>query len=301
VYVAWSITGGSMRRAAAVLAALCLVSCKGEVVHQSRRGAPAESGVAVAAAEVPTVSWASLAHARIYFGHQSVGRNVIEGLRELNASEPGNPVTFATLHEAAATPDAPLLAEFAIGENGKPETKMQGFAAALDSLPADARGVAMFKYCFLDITAQTDAAALFARHQAAVAAMRARHPGLTWVHVTAPLTVDEPASRRLVKSLLGKPTARDANARRSAFNALLRRAYAGEPMLDLARLESTRPDGSRTFVMSGRDTVYVLAPELTDDGGHLNATGRRIAAAEFANVVAAASRSEALAIANAPR
>jgi lysophospholipase L1-like esterase len=31
--------------------------------------------------------------------------------------------------------------------------------------------------------------------------------------------------------------------------------------------------------------VYTLAPELTDDGGHLNATGRRAAAEEFAAVI----------------
>lgn len=293
-----------MRRAATVLAVCCLVSCKGEVVDRSGNvvsNAPAASNVAIAA-EVPTASWAQLADARVFFGHQSVGRNVVQGLHELAESEPAHPVTFATMHDAVARPDAPLLAEFPIGENGRPETKMAAFAAALDSLPADARGVALFKYCFLDIDGRTDVDALFARHQEAVREMRARHPGLTWIHVTAPLTVDEPMPRRLLKSVLGKPTARDANARRNAFNAMLRKAYADQPILDLARIESTRPDGSRAFVTSGRDTIYVLAPELTDDGGHLNAVGRRLAAAEFANVVAAAARrDEAVASAIATR
>jgi len=105
------------------------------------------------------------------------------------------------------------------------------------------------------------------------------------VHVTAPLTRLESGPRFLVKRLLGKPTTRDANARRNRFNAMLREEYAGEPMFDLAKVESTRPNGSRSFFNDGADVVYTLAPELTDDGGHLNAAGRRAAAEEFAAVI----------------
>jgi lysophospholipase L1-like esterase len=66
---------------------------------------------------------------------------------------------------------------------------------------------------------------------------------------------------------------------------MLREKYAGEPLFDLAKVESTRPNGSRSFFHDGANVVYTLAPELTDDGGHLNATGRLAAAEEFAAVI----------------
>jgi lysophospholipase L1-like esterase len=57
---------------------------------------------------------------------------------------------------------------------------------------------------------------------------------------------------------------------------LLRKNYEGkEPVFDLARIESTRPDGTReTFTQDGK-TYYALVPAYTKDGGHLNKLGRK--------------------------
>jgi len=52
--------------------------------------------------------------------------------------------------------------------------------------------------------------------------------------------------------------------------------YAGKALiLDIAKIESTRPDDTRrAFSLNGR-TYYSMAPEYTTDGGHLNETGRK--------------------------
>ena len=273
-----------MRTAAILAATVALISCGGNEVSDTTVAGAAPA--APAAAITPTAdSWATLAGTRIIFGHQSVGRDLLDGLRDLGAEREG--VTI--VHDRAGVAGDSGLVEFAIGENGKPQTKMADFAAALAPLGDSASGVALFKYCYLDITPQTDVDVLFARHRETVRAIRDRHPDLTFVHVTAPLTVDEPTPKLLIKKLLGKPTARDANAKRTAFNAMLRREYAGEPLFDLERVESTRPDGSRSAVRVDGATVYTLASEYTDDGGHLNATGRKVAAAELVAVLARAA------------
>jgi len=232
---------------------------------------------------MPAAEWASLAGARVYFGHQSVGGNVIEGLRDLGTAHTERPLKI--IHSRETSPGTSALVEFNIGENGQPESKMKDFAAALDQIGDTAHAIAIFKYCYLDITPETNVEQLFASHRQALDEMRARHPNLTFVHVTAPLTNPESGARLLAKRLLGKPTAREANAKRNRFNAKLREQYAGEPIFDLAKVESTRPNGSRSFFQSGGEVVFTLAPELTDDGGHLNATGRRAAAKEFAAVI----------------
>jgi hypothetical protein len=106
------------------------------------------------------------------------------------------------------------------------------------------------------------------------------------VHVTVPLTTVEPAPKAWVKSILGRVTERDAEVKRNQFNQKLRQTYTGvDPVFDLAEVESTRPDGSRTYFSHGNDRIYTLVPEYTTDGGHLNELGRRVAAERLLHVL----------------
>ncbi len=82
-----------------------------------------------------------------------------------------------------------------------------------------------------------------------------------------------------LKKLLGQGEPdKAANIKREAFNAHLREKY-GKLVFDLAALESTLPNGQRTSFVEDGKTYYALDPSYSDDGGHLNATGRRIVAA----------------------
>lgn len=271
------------------LATACLLSACSS--PDSVSDSMSQTNSAAAAASTGALSreqWTALASTRVYFGHQSVGSNILEGLRELGTARSDHQLSIVRSREPA-TDSTPAILEFLIGQNGAPETKIDDFAEALARMAAADAGVAMFKFCYLDITPDTDVQQLFQRHREAVRAMRTRHPNLTFVHVTAPLTTLEAGPRYLVKRMLGKATTREANAKRNRFNTLLREEYAGEPIFDLATVESTRPDGSRSFFTSGTDTIYTLAPEFTDDGGHLNELGRRVAAVELAAVIARAA------------
>lgn len=269
--------------------AIIITACTEGEMHDSTAVAPP---VATTASANVDAQLASVAATHVYFGHQSVGANILAGLRDISAGAPGPRLNIVSTRDVGSV-SSPAFTEFAIGENGDPASKTADFTAVIDALGPDASGVAMFKYCYLDLTPQTDVAQLFAAHRASVRALQARHPRLTFVHVTAPLTTAEPASKALLKRVLGKPSSRDANLKRNEFNSLLRREFQGEPIFDLARVESSRADGSRAFFTAGGDTVYTLAPELTDDGGHLNAAGRRAAAAELLAVLAAAATSPA--------
>jgi lysophospholipase L1-like esterase len=269
-----------MRSIAIVATFVWLTSCNGEQVNDSANRSERTETQSNSPSDA---SWARLSEARIYFGHQSVGGNIVEGLRDLGAGRNGSQLRIVRSRERSSS--TPTLVEFTIGENGRPESKMKDFAAALHQIDDTAAAIAIFKYCYLDITPETNVEQLFASHRKALQEMRTQHPNLTFVHATAPLTRLESGPRFIAKRILGKPTTRDANAKRNRFNAMLREEYAGEPMFDLATVESTRPDGSRSFFNEGAAVVYTLAPELTDDGGHLNAAGRRAAAEEFAVVI----------------
>ncbi|HEY6912046.1 MAG TPA: hypothetical protein VI356_21895, partial [Myxococcales bacterium] len=101
----------------------------------------------------------SLAGRGVFFGHQSVGMNLIDGLRELSA-EQGVPLKVVEEKGALEVP-AGTFAHSYIPENGDPMRKLRSFAQALDGAKTEP-AVAMMKFCFVDFAAGTDARALFA-------------------------------------------------------------------------------------------------------------------------------------------
>jgi hypothetical protein len=224
---------------------------------------------------------------RIFFGHKSVGDNILAGMRELMLADPRLKLNIVR----SANPESiagPALIESHVGQNGNPQSKTREFAAILEQGMAAQGGIAMLKYCYADINALTDVSRMFESYRGRIRELKERYPLLRIVHATVPLTTVEPAPKEWVKSMIGKKTARAANAKRHEFNQLLRAEYAGtDPVFDLAAIESTRPDGSRAYFQRGDATIEMLAPEYTTDGGHLNETGRRAAAGQLVRVLAA--------------
>ncbi len=241
---------------------------------------------AAAADEAVRRDLEAVAKRRVFFGHQSVGANVLDGLRRV-ATQEGVPLRIAQVEDASTIPEGTLGHAF-VAYNTRPDLKLENFARGLGPGGAADPDVALVKLCYVDIGPDTDAAALFARYRTALAALREKHPRTTFVHVTVPLAAVQRGPKAWVKRLLGRPVYGTAdNARRAEYNALLRAAYARqEPIFDLAALESTRPDGSaETFDLDGRQ-VPALVPEYTDDGGHLNGPAAERVARRLAAVLA---------------
>ncbi|HET9751667.1 MAG TPA: hypothetical protein VFP52_01850 [Myxococcales bacterium] len=221
----------------------------------------------------------------VFFGHQSVGMNLIDGLRRL-AADQGVPLRVVEEKGALDVP-AGTFAHAYIAENGDPMRKLRSFAQALDGAKTEP-ALAMMKFCFVDFRPDTDARALFAAYQETLGALKARHPGIAFVHVTTPLTTVQGGLKGGLKRLLGKaPYGLLENARRDEYNALLRAAYRGrEPFFDLAEAESTRADGSRETADWHGAAVPALAPAYTRDGAHLAGDGQMRAARAFLAVLA---------------
>ncbi|WP_242589333.1 hypothetical protein [Corallococcus macrosporus] len=227
-----------------------------------------------------------LSQHRIFFGHQSVGGNILDGVRGLGRS----PLpTIVEVKDASATIPQGTLAHAFVGQNEQPETKLAHFERLLDGGIAKQVDVALMKFCYIDFTSSTDAKALFEKYRTTLAGLKSRHPGVTFVHVTAPLTTVQRGAKAWFNELRGRPVfGVGENVSREAFNALMRQTYGGkEPLFDLAALESTQEDGTReTYEVNGR-AYPAMAPAYSDDGGHLNAQGQaRVASALLAFLAA---------------
>jgi hypothetical protein len=262
--------------AVAILAAVPLINACGGPSVDTKQAADAALG------KVPADAWSALASKRIWFGHQSVGADIMNGVTDLSRER------AVPLSEPVETRDPgriakPSIAHALNGENEKPDTKIRAFSEFVsEELHGDV-DIAFFKFCYVDIEPETDVKALFSDYQAAMGALKAQYPNVRFVHVTSPLTAVQPGWKVALKRLLGRPQ-KDyaANARRDDFNRLLLAEYQGkEPVFDLARAESTYPDGSRhEFELDGK-RYPALIDGYSYDGKHLDEQGRRWVAAHL--------------------
>ncbi len=92
---------------------------------------------------------------RVFFGHKSVGENILGGVRERIGADPRLKMNVVKLTDYPAN-GLPGLVEDEVGENGSPDSKNRAFALELDRGLAKTIDIAMFKYCYVDITASTD-------------------------------------------------------------------------------------------------------------------------------------------------
>lgn len=223
-----------------------------------------------------------LARRRIFFGHQSVGDGLIEGLAEGLGNRRG------LIRDDLQPPLPPGLLHARIGRNRDPLSKIDHFASIVRQGIGAQCEFALFKFCYVDVDAGSNVQALFQRYAATMARLRAEFPLLRLGHVTVPLRDASPGPIGRARQILGRTSeAVRANASRHAFNQLLRARYQEiEPLFDLAATESIRPDGESCGQRFRGQWIPALAPGYTDDGGHLNGLGRRVAAEALATFLA---------------
>lgn len=224
----------------------------------------------------------ALSNARILLGHQSVGRNILTGLASL-ADEADVPLRIVEV-TGAPSDAAPGVFHSNIGKNGDPDSKCEMFGQLLTGFGRPEYDIAMMKFCYVDLGRDTplEVEAMIDRYARLVDTIRTERPDVQLVHVTMPLRSDPPGKKTMLKRFLGMSLpGDDDNVLRNAFNDALRTRYANEPLFDLAVLESTLPDGSRTSFEHEGESVYTLADRYTNDGGHLNEQAQRLAAIAF--------------------
>lgn len=224
---------------------------------------------------------------RIFFAHQSVGKNVLSGVPEVYAAAQLPAPEIVDLGAGAALPEGgsePVLAHAYIGENGDPYGKLADFDSRLRAGLADQVEVALLKFCYLDITGETDVDALFETYRRTLADLERDFPEVRFVHVTTPVKTEPTDLKWRVKEVIGRP---NDNAAREQYNALMRAEYGDGRLLDLAVIEATAPDGTVAIVSSDGRQHLALAPQNAADSGHLNAAGSVTAADRFLALVGA--------------
>jgi hypothetical protein len=233
--------------------------------------------------DAPEAVWEKFSTKRIYFGHQSVGFNIMDGIQDLLKEYPQIKLNIVETSELEKIQKG-VFAHSRVGRNVNPKSKIDDFAKYIDQAGANQVDYAGVKFCYVDVEAQTDVEQLFLDYSNAMAKIKKDHPKLTIIHFTMPLTLNRESWKTKIKKMFGKTDIWEYrnHIKRNRFNQLMVEAYQGkEPLLDIAKIESTKPDGSRQGFEQNGVTYFSMAPEYTYDSGHLNEIGRKKVAEHF--------------------
>jgi len=224
---------------------------------------------------------------RVFFLHQSVGANLLSGVVAL-ARDAGRDFRPTDFNQPGNEPGSNWVEAWG---GYDPAKRLDLFVAALRSgLKTD---LAFMKLCYRDFQADTDVADLFARYQSALTTLEHERPDVRFAHVTVPLRARPTGVKAALKRLTGLDREDIANVKRAEFNTRLLQSFPSDPIFDLARLESTAPDGTRQTFAHDAEVYYSLVPAYTVDGGHLNERSQRALGAELIRFVARAGKQPA--------
>ncbi|GAB4047237.1 hypothetical protein [Catellatospora paridis] len=290
-------SGGAWRkpgRLVAAAAALVVVAGSAWLIFDGKDKAVTTDEVVggVATAQVSAEDLAKVSRTRVFFGHQSVGGNVLNGVGAVYGA---HSLSAPPIEERRDAPTASggFVAHAPIGENTKPLDKIKDFDALIRGGIGAQVDVAMMKLCYVDIAPGTDVDALFAAYRDTIAALERDFPNVTFVKATVPLTTQYGRLTRLKQWVTG--TAHGdlfgpaSNVTRERLNQLIRKEYGDAHLFDVAAVESAAPDGDRAGGTYDGQPYFVLADAFAADEGHLNGEGAQRAAVAWLAAVAQAS------------
>jgi hypothetical protein len=217
---------------------------------------------------------------RVFFGHQSVGAGIVDGMQRLAEQSGGVKLNILEIGKENF-PVEHFFAHGKIGRNESPKSKCEAFQAILRSGLGDKVDIALFKFCYIDIRKRDNEKEILNLYRSTIEALRSEYPKVKFFPVTVPLTRNESDWKHMAKRMLGRETERGNNIKRNQFNDLLRETFKKETVFDLATIESKRPDGSREKFNGEKDIYYSLVPEYSSDGSHLNDYGSQRVAKEL--------------------
>jgi hypothetical protein len=231
--------------------------------------------------DVPDDQWNLLNTKKIYFGHQSVGFNIVDGIKDVMAKNPKIKLNLVESFDFNDANGEGVFLHSRIGENMKPETKIDDFINKIETGIGNKADIAFFKLCYVDIDNSTDIDNVFINYKNKMEHLAAVFPNTRFLHLTIPLNTKpkEPEgiirkAKEFVKTIIGRGRMDDGIAKLS-FNEKIRSTYSNEGNLfDLALSEATDKNGKVNNVLKQNQKIEFLIDEYTYDGGHLNETGR---------------------------
>lgn len=233
----------------------------------------------IAIKDVPREKWDKLAGQKIYFGHQSVGVNIIDGVKAILSENPHIKLNIVELRNPSDF-NVGVFAHSSVGKNEDPQSKTEDFSQIMNSGVGEQVDISFHKYCYIDANSRSDSNNIFQNYGKQMQQLFNLYPDVQFVHLTMPLTTVQTGPKAWIKKILGKPVGGlDANIKRNEYSQLLKKTYQDNGLIfDLAAVEAQKPDGTfESFTKNGHNYL-AMYKGYTNDGGHLNQLGQKTVA-----------------------
>jgi len=224
---------------------------------------------------IPQSKWDSLVQQKVYFGHQSVGYNIIDGMEIILKENPNIKLSIKK-GKGIDLFNMPVFAHDNNGSNRDTKAKIDDFCNTLEDGLGNVVDIAGFKFCYVDINNDSDIKGIFEYYKMKMNEISLKFPKVKIIHFTVPIKSLQAGPKGFIKKLLGKDIGIKDNIARQHFNELLVNEYKDHFIFDLAEAESTYSDGSREYSDIDGKKVYTMIPAYTIDGGHLSKKGKLI-------------------------
>jgi hypothetical protein len=225
---------------------------------------------------------------KIFFGHASVGYNIVNGIEDVKATN--KRFVEINIRELKDSDEvvAPGIYHSVNGENGFPKSKIDGFKNFLEEKGLGNKlDIAFFKFCYVDFDRDSNVKEIFDYYSKSIDELKKEFPKLKILHVTTPLYAHAWGVKGFIRNLIKGDV---SNIKRNEFNKLMISKYKDiDPIYDLAKIESTLQDGSRVTFRYKGDLYFSLAKQYSMDGGHLNEFGRYYAAKDLLYILSETS------------
>jgi hypothetical protein len=161
----------------------------------------------------------ALQNKRVFFGHASVGYNIISGVENIKANNDRfSKIRINDLKNNNEIAEGGIY-HSVIGKNGFPKSKTDGFKKVLQENGLGNRlDIAFFKYCYVDFDKDSNVGEIFDYYSKNIADIKKEFPNLKIVHVTTPLYAHAWGIKGFIKNLLSGDV---ANIKRNEFNRLI--------------------------------------------------------------------------------
>lgn len=225
----------------------------------------------------PNKKLRELSQKKIFFGHQSVGNNIIDGIKDIIIEYPELRLNIQQTSDPASY-ENPVFGHARVGSNLDPYSKCNEFKKILEGDIGNKIDIAFIKFCYVDVNKNTDIIQLYNYYVKTFQELQKKFPNIKFIHMTIPLTTSQQTSgiKALVKRIFKKEFwGEEDNIKRNLFNIKLISKYSKDgQVFDLAKFESEFPDGRLNIFNKCGYKYYSLITSYTDDGGHLNKVGR---------------------------
>ncbi|MCP4748625.1 MAG: hypothetical protein GY874_21185 [Desulfobacteraceae bacterium] len=251
-----------------------IISC----VSENSAGVP--EGGYKKLSEVPDAIWAKVAKMKIFFGHQSVGFNIIDGINDIMKDNTKINLNIVETLDISQYEDG-VFAHFRVGENFKSLSKIEHFKKIVLNNKNKNLDLSFLKLCYVDINKNTDIKKIFIQYQNAMGQVSKE---VKILHFTVPLQTNQTTWKTCLKSLLGRGDRWEYadNIKRNEYNNMLLSKYKNtRQFVDIAKIESTYDNGKREKFKANGKQYYSMIKEYTYDRGHLNEISRQKVANEL--------------------